>query len=170
MGYSPDENTVEDICNHILETVFGTELGALDAPSEAWASVSHCLGELGHIVGIESAPMSDSPDSGSSGPNSTSGSGSLPTHGGGSRKRGHSQSANNNGGASNFNGDGPSSNSGDGDDDASGLGDAGRTKKPKVEHGPSMSCPYRKRNPLRFNIRTHHSCACQPYNSMANLK
>jgi hypothetical protein len=41
-------------------------------------------------------------------------------------------------------------------------------KKRRVEDG--LSCPYRKRNPLRFNVRTHPACANKPYRDMAVLK
>lgn len=165
----PDENTVEDVCDHILQTVYDTELGALEAPSEAWTAVSNCLVELRHIVAIEHAPMSDSPGFQPSGSNSASGSGSLPSNGGSGRKRGYSQSANSGPSRNSFGGDGPPGASGNDDDEASGFGDAGRAKKPKIQP-LYMSCPYRKRNPLRFNIRDHHSCASQGYNNMPNLK
>lgn len=34
----------------------------------------------------------------------------------------------------------------------------------------AMSCPYRKRNPLRFNVRSHSSCALSDFPSMTLLK
>lgn len=32
------------------------------------------------------------------------------------------------------------------------------------------SCPFRKRNPARFNIRDHESCALAPFGSILGLK
>ncbi|KAM7183048.1 hypothetical protein V8F33_013832 [Rhypophila sp. PSN 637] len=37
-------------------------------------------------------------------------------------------------------------------------------------HQARLSCPYRKRNPLRFNVRDYHSCASQPYPDISQLK
>jgi len=34
----------------------------------------------------------------------------------------------------------------------------------------NLSCPYRKRNPLRFNVRDYHACATHPFANMAHLK
>lgn len=34
----------------------------------------------------------------------------------------------------------------------------------------ALSCPFRKRNPMRFNIRSHSSCALSDFPSMAHLK
>lgn len=72
---------------------------------------------------------------------------------------------------------------GDSDDDSFSQGDGGgkdgqgggtRAKKTKtggiLSEGKPMSCPYRKRNPLRFNIRDHVSCATQGHADMARLK
>lgn len=33
-----------------------------------------------------------------------------------------------------------------------------------------LSCPFRKRNPMRFNIRSHSSCALTEFPSMTHLK
>lgn len=35
---------------------------------------------------------------------------------------------------------------------------------------PALSCPYRKRNPIRFNIRSHSSCALSHFPSITLLK
>ncbi|KIM99970.1 hypothetical protein OIDMADRAFT_181249 [Oidiodendron maius Zn] len=42
-------------------------------------------------------------------------------------------------------------------------------KKKRRVHG-ELSCPYRKRNPLRFNVRDHNDCANKSYLDMTNLK
>jgi len=34
----------------------------------------------------------------------------------------------------------------------------------------NLSCPYRKRNPLRFNVRDYHACATHSFANMAHLK
>jgi hypothetical protein len=39
-----------------------------------------------------------------------------------------------------------------------------------VEENLRLSCPYRKRNPLRFNVREHHSCAMTYFPKFAELR
>jgi hypothetical protein len=43
----------------------------------------------------------------------------------------------------------------------------GNRKKPKLDQYP---CPFRKRNPLRFNCREWEYCAKAPFKSMTDLK
>ncbi|OTA99005.1 hypothetical protein M426DRAFT_27915 [Hypoxylon sp. CI-4A] len=44
----------------------------------------------------------------------------------------------------------------------------GKNKKHRVEG--ELSCPYRKRNPIRFNVRDYERCANTSYPSMTQLK
>lgn len=45
------------------------------------------------------------------------------------------------------------------------------SKKVRTEHDASFSCPFRKRNPLRFNIRnTKGNCATMAFPSLPSLK
>lgn len=44
----------------------------------------------------------------------------------------------------------------------------GKNKKHRVEG--ELACPYRKRNPLRFNVRDHEKCANTSYQDMSQLK
>ncbi|KAI0105394.1 hypothetical protein F4776DRAFT_657902 [Hypoxylon sp. NC0597] len=44
----------------------------------------------------------------------------------------------------------------------------GRYKKHRVEG--ELSCPYRKRNPIRFNVRDYEKCANTSYQTMSQLK
>ncbi|OPB36814.1 hypothetical protein A0O28_0058940 [Trichoderma guizhouense] len=41
---------------------------------------------------------------------------------------------------------------------------------PKEEENLRLSCPYRKRNPSRFNVRDHHSCAMTYFPKFAELR
>lgn len=46
-----------------------------------------------------------------------------------------------------------------------------KAKKQKTgKRGSNFSCPFRKRNPLRFNVRDHGSCALNPFADFALLK
>lgn len=35
---------------------------------------------------------------------------------------------------------------------------------------PSFPCPFRKRNPVRFNVRNHERCAKAPFSSLSELR
>jgi hypothetical protein len=46
-----------------------------------------------------------------------------------------------------------------------------QAKKQKTgKRSRNFSCPFRKRNPIRFNVRTHYSCACNSFADFALLK
>ncbi|KAK0714689.1 hypothetical protein B0H67DRAFT_644527 [Lasiosphaeris hirsuta] len=40
----------------------------------------------------------------------------------------------------------------------------------KASNSSNFSCPYRKRNPLRFNVRSYHVCATHSFADMSQLK
>lgn len=44
-----------------------------------------------------------------------------------------------------------------------------RSRRSSAEEA-AMSCPYRKRNPMRFNVRSHASCALSDFPSMTHLR
>jgi hypothetical protein len=46
----------------------------------------------------------------------------------------------------------------------------GPSKKAKLDAGVRMSCPYRKKNPLRFNVRDHRLCALTVFTDTAELR
>ncbi|KJZ78495.1 hypothetical protein HIM_01886 [Hirsutella minnesotensis 3608] len=57
------------------------------------------------------------------------------------------------------------------DGEGSGFGYVKRAKpSPKEEETLRISCPYRKRNPHRFNVRDHHSCAMTYFPKFAELR
>ncbi|PHH64486.1 hypothetical protein CDD81_4561 [Ophiocordyceps australis] len=57
------------------------------------------------------------------------------------------------------------------DGETSGHGPAKRIKPTgKDEDNLRLSCPYRKRNPRRFNVRDHHSCAMTYFPKFAELR
>jgi hypothetical protein len=56
------------------------------------------------------------------------------------------------------------------DDDAKKRREPGPSKRPKLEASFRMSCPYRKKNPLRFNVRDHRLCALTVFTDTAELR
>lgn len=65
---------------------------------------------------------------------------------------------------------------GDEDDlgDSSGEGCSNNSQEDKKQKtgrdGGKLSCPFRKRNPIRFNVRSHQSCALNGFADLALLK
>lgn len=69
---------------------------------------------------------------------------------------------------------------GDGDDEHPSRNDpedlddrddwSGDKKRARIDDCQKFPCPYRKRNPTRFNVRDHQSCALNTFGSMALLK
>lgn len=47
---------------------------------------------------------------------------------------------------------------------------SGDKKRARIDECQKFPCPYRKRNPTRFNVRDHQSCALNTFGSMALLK
>jgi hypothetical protein len=62
----------------------------------------------------------------------------------------------------------------DGDDysDGEGVGSFAKRARPnpREEENLRLSCPFRKRNPHRFNVRDHHSCAMTYFPKFAELR
>jgi hypothetical protein len=53
----------------------------------------------------------------------------------------------------------------------SGPGSLVKTRRHKKRRiGGDLSCPYRKRNPRRFNVRDHEECANRSYKDISMLK
>ncbi len=164
----PDNALIEDLCNYFLGCSFHTDLFKLKARPEAWEAVSRCWHELSRIVDAEDAPPSDGVKSHSPGGSSASGSGSASK--GRGRKRPNQQPTRNNNDSGE---EGSNADENRDDDDGDWDGRQGfptSIKKVKMESSAPLSCPYRKRNPLRFNIRDHASCATQPYKDISDLK
>ena len=153
------------MCDHFLQVGFETELSEIDGGTQAWEAVKRCWHELYAIVHGDGAHDGSPPADGSE----PSPSGAGPAAGGG-RTNGKRPGA-----PITPDGDGPGG-PGGGDDHP---GDEGRggTRGPKKARmakgdGPAtkFSCPFRKRNPLRFNIREQPACATQFFADMYSLK
>ena len=167
-----DITQADRIANKILEKEFGLQLGSTAPPEDVVEAVRQCLNEIS--LSLRSArgmgvltTTSDVPISQVAGSSSfTTGMGSLEPSfreksPGSGRKRvvrdgeDEEDDMQEEGGG---NGDGG---------DVTGYSDAGHRKKPKLEQYP---CPFRKRNPHRFNCREWEYCAKAPFKSMTELK
>ncbi|KAK3314497.1 hypothetical protein B0H66DRAFT_535412 [Apodospora peruviana] len=185
----PDDKLVQDVCGQILKHVHGVELQDLaqtGAASAAYNSVSYCLDELSHIVPATSSgssmvmvlPIREVPTS--AGNAALGNNPQIQPGSSGAHYSGFQQGIGGNGGS------GPSKRSGDDKDRGSqkrsgdnngpgGSGGGGGGKRPKVAavepvEDHKLSCPFRKRNPVKFNVREHQSCAVQSFPDISQLK
>ncbi|KAB5513267.1 hypothetical protein GE09DRAFT_1067392 [Coniochaeta sp. 2T2.1] len=150
-----DHGQVEDICELVLKQAFNVDLQDVDFPSDALESVTHCLEELSTVVYSclplkRAAPVREVP-AGNHSPTEDKSRG---------KKRANSRD-----------------NKAPGDDDQqdaqSGDEDASPTSSKKIRIEPPdnrYSCPFRKRNPLKFNIRDYNTCATSSFSDFTNLK
>lgn len=165
----PDDNQppsqAEDLARTILRDGFNLRLGYSEPPWEVVDVVRDCLDEISLTlqrargVGLITANTASPESSGwcSATPASQSSS-SKP----GNRKRTSR-------GRSDRDDDLHEEDSDDDDvaEAAVGQAEPGNRKKPKLEQYP---CPFRKRNPVRFNCREWEYCAKAPFKGMTELK
>jgi hypothetical protein len=160
---------VDDVCNRILFKSFAVTLDEIPDPADAWESVQRCLDELTHIIGRE--PSYQTPVGigiGAPGVNvAACGDSCTPSNVESSQhceekrqKKGKEKEK--------------SSRDGDGSDlettgsQGQDRGSINRPKQSKIIG--NLSCPFRKRNPLRFNVRDYHNCAITEFPDITLVK
>ncbi|KAK4120413.1 hypothetical protein N657DRAFT_693108 [Parathielavia appendiculata] len=170
-----DDGIIYEVCEQVLQQALGVPLhdvalaGAMPA---AYESVSHFLDELSHIVLNSSFSKTGIVVNESTG--ARTGSSHVPIwpaggvadsasadgygYGAGSRKR--------------SNGGPDGGDSGEGGEDGTPGGGKRRKVSPTEYQLTSMqfACPFRKRNPVRFNVRDFRTCALQPYPDIPQVK
>ncbi|VBB83579.1 Putative protein of unknown function [Podospora comata] len=178
-----DDNSVQDFLDRALKHVFGVELCELSqgTASAAYQSVSYCLDELSYVVRSGSRhfadsavpPMNEAARS-HAGFNSTPIQGTADTTGYGGTSSGQGSRKNHNGTKKRLSGGlegGEEEEDGDGDEGDDRQGGGGKRQRITDHgHGQNFSCPFRKRNPIRFNVRDFQSCAVQSFPDIPQLK
>ncbi|EHK23380.1 uncharacterized protein TRIVIDRAFT_124089, partial [Trichoderma virens Gv29-8] len=151
----------EAILDYTLQLVFGVDLQ--EESSKVTPAVRNLVGKF--IGDVGNCFWATPSDADMTQVMSTSSSSSTPSQGGSGA--GDSQS----GGKRKKQGRGDED---DGDfSEGEGLGYNPSKKlrpNPKDEENLRLSCPYRKRNPSRFNVRDHHSCAMTYFPKFAELR
>ncbi|KAH6611755.1 hypothetical protein B0J18DRAFT_82561 [Chaetomium sp. MPI-SDFR-AT-0129] len=173
----PGDDLVHSVCDALLSRAFGVELhdlAAVGSASDAYEAVSYCLDELSRIVGNtgrgRTGPAISESTLGDAGQRTIpiwSGGGAWAGGNGGGGGRGNGNSGRKRSSAGH-----DDSGSGDGAGDRS-PGAGKRQKISTAGHQATdlqFSCPFRKRNPVRFNVRESQSCAVQPFPDMPQLK
>lgn len=157
---SEDED-VDSVLDYALQLTYGFELKDASIPqAEARRITRRFMRELGQTIwhagtdGQSHNAMSTSASS-SSTPGGNSGTGESQR--GGKRKKQLGKG-----------GDEEGDDLSDGDD--SSLPIKRPRPNPRDEENLRLSCPFRKRNPQRFNVRDHHSCAMTYFPKFAELR
>ncbi|KAK4096593.1 hypothetical protein N658DRAFT_346966 [Parathielavia hyrcaniae] len=174
-----DDSIIYEVCEQVLQQALGVQLhdvalaGVMPA---AYESVSYFLDELSRI--ILNSGLSNTRIVINESTRGRAGSSNVPTWGAGGASGGASGGAGAGG-----SGNGSSSQKrcsgghddadfGDGAQDGS-LGGGKRQRVSLIEHQSTnmqFACPFRKRNPVRFNVRDFKNCALQPFPDMSQVK
>lgn len=182
LASGPDDSTTFQVCDLVLQETFGITLREMVREGLApmvYQSVGQCLDEISRIIlhngfgnisrGASELPVGTTGHGG--GPvrlrrggfddsNTSHGSGGHNGGGDNGRKRpnGHGED-----------GYGPGGGSGDG-----GADGGGKRQKVSSTHqrrtNNLFSCPFRKRNPVRFNIRNSQRCAFLAFPDISQVK
>jgi len=166
----PRYKLTEDVCDTLLKDAFGIELQDLPVHNvvRAWNSVNLCLEEVSKLLSANkstgfSLPIRQAAGDQPSGSNAgsdlsqRSAAGADDGLGKGKKRQRPLSHFRSNDGDDNDQSEGEQS---------SGDGEPGRKKSKVVRY----SCPYRKRNPRRFNIRDHTSCATAWFDDVPHVK
>ncbi|AEO61273.1 hypothetical protein MYCTH_2070870 [Thermothelomyces thermophilus ATCC 42464] len=178
----PDDSMIYQVCDLVLQQAFAIPLHEIVLAGSApmvYESVGHCLDELSRIVlqsGLGDTHLGASrstlgtADSGGDpvwpgrgaddGFDTSNGNGDCHANGNSGRKRSNGYE---------HDGDGLGGGSGGGSPDGGGK----RQKVLPTHQRPAtaeFSCPFRKRNPVRFNVRDFQSCAVMSFPNMSQLK
>lgn len=156
---------MDEISSLVLRNSFGKDLDDCAAPLLVWDCTNRYLQEL----------WSASHEGNLGFVQATSGHGTPTSHHGGTPASSHDQQNSGLSGKGKRKADG-------GSDDGSGFNGRGDQGDDERDISPvsqvystkgsitNYSCPYRKRNPLRFNVRDYFVCATHSFADMSQLK
>ncbi|KAK3390621.1 hypothetical protein B0H63DRAFT_492924 [Podospora didyma] len=162
-----EDESVDEISSSVLGIAWGKDLGDCAAPLLVQDCTSRYIQELwsaahnGKLGGVRTASGQASPSGAGGGGTQTLGS-ANPNHNENKGKRkaeGSDEDESVSGGWG-----------GDGNDRGGGVSASPAADSTKSCTTSNFSCPYRKRNPLRFNVRDRYVCATHSFADMSQLK
>jgi len=139
-----------------MKEAFATDFDTFRSKQDVYESVKYCLTEVSQFVGTAAESPSDNP----TGDAVESGRAEGQPHyqrSGGSKRPWDPASESTQEGL-------------DCNDDGDTAPSVASAKRHKVENVHTFSCPYRKKNPLRFNVRKHQICATRSYTKLSDVK
>ncbi|KAL2759911.1 hypothetical protein ACRALDRAFT_1079156 [Sodiomyces alcalophilus JCM 7366] len=163
---------VDDVLNYVLQAVYGVELNEVTSPP---ALLRHFAGRFIQDVGRTVFRWSPLPQRTHTTSTSSEGSSTTAAASRGTVSRRGSQQQQQQGGKRKKAGPGRWGNE-EGDDMGEEEGDPGvpfkraRQALKEPDEVLRLSCPFRKKNPARFNVREHHSCAMTYFPKFAELR
>lgn len=165
-GEDEEVRLVDELSSWVLRSTFGKDVDDCAAPLLVWDCTYRYLQELwaaaneGNQGFIQATSGQGSPTSHYGGtPGSGDGGQHSGQHGKGKRKA--------DGGSDDGGGLGGRDSQGGEDRDVSPASQVYSTRGSGITN---FSCPYRKRNPLRFNVRDYYVCATHSFADMSQLK
>ncbi|KAK2594286.1 hypothetical protein QQS21_007992 [Conoideocrella luteorostrata] len=160
-GDTISSDDADGILEYTLQLAYGIELSEAQAPVGALHQiVSKFVRDLGQHIWQAPADIqaSQTMSASSSSTTPSTGQGGDGSQGSGKRKK-------------QLPGGGDSGGEEFSDGEGSGYIPSKKMKpSPKEDDNLRLSCPYRKRNPHRFNVRDHHSCAMTYFPKFAELR
>jgi len=171
----------EEVLSLLLRQAFSASLDEFPNPLAVWQTVNQCLkdicnlADITHVTDMGASTLSSSGTARDTGPDNSNE---------GSRKRARNGSdgvGEENGDEDECDGDeeGVDEDEGGGDEaDEDEDSDSHQRSKKTSRHGkhepqdlgPKLGCPFRKRNPARFNLRDHQVCAYGAFTNLSTLK
>lgn len=155
------------VLDYVLQVTYGVELDEVNVPASFLRHfVFRFIQDIGRFA-FTGFPLTTTQLTHTT---STSSNGSVPA----ARRSGSGQGSQNGkrkkGDASRLEGDDDGDDLTDDDGDSSVPFKRARPTPREVEENLRLSCPFRKRNPHRFNVREHHSCAMTYFPKFAELR
>jgi hypothetical protein len=162
-----EERLIDEISSWVLRNTFGKDIDDCASPYLVWDCTYRYIQELeaaaneGHLGFVQATSGQESPSSYGGG--GTPGSSNNDNHYGEFCGKGKRKA---DGGSDDGNGPADRDNQRDEDRDKSSTPPPWSSKMNITNY----SCPYRKRNPLRFNVRDYYVCATHSFADMSQLK
>lgn len=170
-----DRDDADALLSYVLQSAYGVELDEIGArPTLLRHLAARFIHDVGRIAfsgpppgpPIPSTQLAHAPSSasGSSGALSRHASSNTTSSSSGGSKRKKTSSG------SDDPGDTPSDAEGDGSDHHNPGPKRPRPSPREPDENLRLACPFRRRNPSRFNVRQHHSCAMTYFPKFAELR
>lgn len=163
----------EDMGDMILSQAFDISINDLERPQDAVECVRQCLAELQAIISedqkfaCEDTDLSDQEHLDDNGEGrKTNSRHQAPSAGKATSKKRSLKPHNQEGDVPNE----EESDSGREGSDRSGSRATSNYGPKRTKYNKKISCPFRKRNPTRFNVRAHRACATTYYSTISLVK
>ncbi|KAH6692208.1 hypothetical protein F5X68DRAFT_200452 [Plectosphaerella plurivora] len=165
-----DRDDADALLSYVLQSAYGVDLDEIGArPTLLRHMAARFIHDVGRIAfaGPPPTQLAHAPSTASGSSSNVAlsrhASSNTASSGGSKRKKAG-------GGSGSDPGDTPSDAEGDGDDNHHSAIKRPRPTPREPDENLRLACPFRRRNPSRFNVRQHHSCAMTYFPKFAELR